>query len=30
MISLIVFYGLPPTTMDAVSATIVAGGQAQI
>jgi hypothetical protein len=30
MISLIVYYGLPPTTMDAVSATIVAGGRARI
>jgi hypothetical protein len=30
MISLIVYYGPPPTTMDAVLATIVAGGQAQI
>ncbi len=30
MISLIVYYGPPPTTMDAVSATIVASGQAQI
>ncbi len=30
MISLIVYYGLPPTIMDAISATIVAGGRAQI
>jgi hypothetical protein len=30
MISLIVYYGLPPTTMDAILATIVAGGQARI
>jgi hypothetical protein len=30
MISLIVYYGLPPTIMDAVLATIVAGGRAQI
>ncbi len=30
MFSLIVYYGLPPTTMDAVLATIVAGRQAQI
>jgi hypothetical protein len=28
--SLIVYYWLPPTTMDAVSATIVASGQALI
>jgi hypothetical protein len=28
VISLIVYYLLPPTTMDAVLATIVAGGQA--
>jgi hypothetical protein len=27
MISLFVYYGPPPTTMDAVSATIVAGGE---
>jgi hypothetical protein len=30
MISLIVYYGLPQTSMDAVSATIVAGGRARI
>jgi hypothetical protein len=30
MISLIVYYGLPWMTMDAVSATIIASGQAQI
>ncbi len=30
MISLIVYYGLPPTTMDAVLATINAGRGAQI
>jgi hypothetical protein len=30
MISLIVYYGLPPTTMDAILATIVVGGPAQI
>jgi hypothetical protein len=30
MISLIVYYGLPPTTMDAVLATIIACRQAQI
>ena len=30
VISLIVYYWLPPTTMDAVLATIVAGGQALI
>jgi hypothetical protein len=30
MLSLNVYYGLPLTTMDAILATIVAGGQAQI
>ena len=30
MIILFVYYGPPPTTRDAVSATIVAGGQAWI
>jgi hypothetical protein len=30
MIGLLVYYGLLPRTMDAVLATIVAGGQAQI
>ncbi len=30
ILSLIVYYGLPPLTMDAVLATIVAGGGAQI
>ncbi len=30
VISLFVYYGPPPTTRDAVSDTIVAGGQARI
>jgi hypothetical protein len=30
MVSIFVYYGLPPTAMDAISATIVANGQAQI
>jgi hypothetical protein len=30
MISLIVYYGPPPTTMDAVLATIVAGRRARL
>jgi hypothetical protein len=30
MVSILVYYGLPPMTMDAVLATIIAGGQAQI
>jgi hypothetical protein len=29
VIIVFIYYGPPPTTMDAVSATIVAGGQAQ-
>jgi hypothetical protein len=29
MISLIEYYGLPPMTMDAILAIIVAGGQAK-